>query len=201
MGSSRYTIGFLVFLFATVFSLSSCGDENPSPKPPCYLRPLFPPHEYREVKLCPGHSVNLPSMCNIKRSESDGKGSCNEEIDLGILNGSIYLYYRKFNHLDSLAKLINISNDKVDGHKIKADKIFDQNFINTKDKVYGTFFTIKGNVATNFQFYLTDSISQFLRGEVMFNFAPNYDSLRPTLDYLREDLDQFVSSFKWKKTN
>lgn len=201
MGASHYTIGFFAFLFATVLSLPSCGEDEIGQRPPCYLMPLFPLHEYREVKLCSGHTVKLPSICNIKRSQSDGKGNCNEEIDLGVLNGSIYLNYTTFTHLDSLAKLINISNDKVDGHKIKADKILDQNFINTKDKVYGTFFTIKGNVATNFQFYLTDSISQFVRGEVMFNFAPNYDSLRPTLDYLREDLDQFVSSFKWKKTN
>ena len=37
--------------------------------------------------------------------------------------------------------------------------------------------TLQGDVATNFQFYLTDSVSQFARGEIILNCKPNYDSL------------------------
>jgi gliding motility-associated lipoprotein GldD len=65
--------------------------------------------------------------------------------------------------------------------------------------VFGTFFTLKGNVATNYQFYLTDSTSRFVRGEILLNCRPNYDSLRPTLDYLKVDLDRMMQSFQWKK--
>jgi gliding motility-associated lipoprotein GldD len=81
---------------------------------------------------------------------------------------------------------------------MKADRIIDKQIIDEKRKVYGTFFEFQGNVATNFQFYLTDSINHFVRGEVLMNCRPNYDSLRPSLDYLKQDLIKLFDSFEWK---
>jgi gliding motility-associated lipoprotein GldD len=98
---------------------------------------------------------------------------------------------------DSLSEIINFANDKVDEHKIMADKIDFEQIIEPQKRVYGTFFELKGNVATNFQFYLTDSTQHFLRGEVLLNCRPNYDSLRPTLQYLKTDLQTLIKSFKW----
>jgi gliding motility-associated lipoprotein GldD len=77
-------------------------------------------------------------------------------------------------------------------------KDFEQ-IIDPDNHLFGTFFTLKGNVATNFQFYLTDSTHNFIRGEVLMNSRPNYDSLRPSLDYLKIDLLSMVKSLKWKK--
>jgi gliding motility-associated lipoprotein GldD len=122
-----------------------------------------------------------------------------QQIDLGPLNGSLFLYYINFPSKDSLPSIINYANDKVDEHKIKADKIDFRQLIDKKKRVYGTFFELKGNVATNFQFYLTDSLNHFVRGEVLLNCRPNYDSLRPTLEYLKHDLLELVNNFKWEK--
>lgn len=120
-----------------------------------------------------------------------------QEIDLGPLNGSLFLYYLRLTSPDSLSEIINFSNDKVDEHKIMADKIDFEQIIEPSKKVYGTFFELKGNVATNFQFYLTDSSQHFLRGEVLLNCRPNYDSLRPALNYLKTDLQTLIKSFRW----
>jgi gliding motility-associated lipoprotein GldD len=109
------------------------------------------------------------------------------------------MYYLNFPNNDSLAEIINFANDKVDEHKIKADKIDFEQIIDNQNKVYGTFFELKGNVATNFQFYLTDSTNNFVRGEVLLNCKPNYDSLRPVLEYLKVDLLELVHHFKWSK--
>ncbi len=122
-----------------------------------------------------------------------------QQIDLGPLNGSLFLYYLNIPSKDSLPSIINYANDKVDEHKIKADKIDFRQLIDKDKRVFGTFFELKGNVATNFQFYLTDSINHFVRGEVLLNCRPNYDSLRPTLEYLKLDLLELVQNFKWKK--
>ena len=66
------------------------------------------------------------------------------------------------------------------------------------DIPFGSFFELQGDVATPFQFYLTDSTSRFLYCEVLFNSSPNYDSLRPTLDYLKRDLNEFMNTLKWE---
>jgi gliding motility-associated lipoprotein GldD len=121
-----------------------------------------------------------------------------QQIDLGPLNGSLFLYYIRIPSKDSLPAIINYANDKVDDHKIKADKIDFTQLIDRDKRVFGTFFELKGNVATNFQFYLTDSTNNFLRGEVLLNCRPNYDSLRPSLEYLKRDLLELVNNFKWQ---
>ena len=99
--------------------------------------------------------------------------------------------------IEPVATYINFANDKVDEHKLKATAIEDQQLIFPGKKVYGTFFELQGDVASPFQFYLTDSTSKFVSGVVYFNSRPNYDSLKPTLDYLKIDLLKLVNSFEW----
>jgi gliding motility-associated lipoprotein GldD len=86
----------------------------------------------------------------------------------------------------------------VDEHQVKASKILDKTFIFPKKKVYCTFFELQGNVATNFQFYITDSSTRFVRGELLMNCRPNYDSLRPVLNYIQKDLEHMIETFEWK---
>jgi gliding motility-associated lipoprotein GldD len=143
--------------------------------------------------------LKLANSFNYREAQKQGSTYCTQEIDLGPVNGSLFMYYLNFPNNDSLAEIINFANDKVDEHKIKADKIDFEQIIDKENKVYGTFFELKGNVATNFQFYLTDSTNNFVRGEVLLNCKPNYDSLRPVLEYLKVDLLELVHHFKWSK--
>jgi gliding motility-associated lipoprotein GldD len=98
---------------------------------------------------------------------------------------------------EPLSQYVNYANDKVDEHKLKASAIEDFRILEPSKKVYGTFFELQGNVASPFQFYLTDSTSRFVSGVIYFNSRPNYDSLKPSLDYLKKDLLQLVHSFRW----
>lgn len=184
-----------------LISLISCSDDESVPKPPTYLRTDLPDHTYRSISQdCP-YELKMAEIFNYKPCEYQQSNFCMQQIDLGPLNGSLFLYYLKIPSKDSLPEIINYANDKVDEHKIKADKIDFKQIINKKNKVFGTFFELKGNVATNFQFYLTDSTKHFIRGEVLLNCRPNYDSLRPTLDYLKIDLMEMVNNFQWKEKN
>jgi len=179
-----------VLLAILILNAYACKEPAPVPKPPTYLNINFPDHSYTYVKGdCP-YEFKLSSLYNYKTIENSKLNSCIQEIKLGPLNGSLFLYY---------PNIINYSNDRVDEHKFKANKIEFEQIIDTKNRVFGTFFELKGNVATNFQFYLTDSSKNFVRGEVLLNCRPNYDSLRPVLNYLKIDLLELVHNFKWKK--
>ena len=191
---------FIIVLLAFLILIAyACKEPAPVPKPPTYLNINFPDHSYSYVKGdCP-YEFKLASIYKQKTIYNSKLKSCKQKIDLGPLNGSLSLYYISLESKDSLPKIINFSNDLVDEHKIKADKINFQQIIDKKNKVFGTFFELQGNVATNFQFYLTDSSQHFVRGEVLLNCRPNYDSLRPVLNYLKIDLLELVHNFKWKK--
>lgn len=192
----RTILGLLLLM---VFS--SCKEKSPVPKPLSYLRTELPDHEYFTMKVdnpVVGFTAEMSTLFSLSKNLADLKYGF-QEVDLGAANGTILMYSKRFNTKDSLFKLINASNDMVDEHKVKADQI---DYIQIKDikrRVFGTFFTLKGNVATNFQFYLTDSSSRFIRGELLLNCTPNYDSLRPVIDYLKVDMDRMLSSFRWNK--
>jgi gliding motility-associated lipoprotein GldD len=186
-----------IFLFFAAALLVSCSDsENFIPKPPTYLRTNMPPHTYTKYESNCGFSMDLPPTYKIKNVyDSTGKMLCHKDIDLGNLNGVIHFSY--IDMKEPLSTYVNYSNDKVDEHKLKANAINDIRIIRPKDRVFGTFFELQGNVATPFQFYLTDSTDRFVSGVVYFNSVPNYDSLKPSLDYLKVDLKRFIETFKW----
>lgn len=192
---------YFKFFFPTfLLVMTSCVDDNPIPKPPTYLKAKLPSHSYHKEVFEAPFDFNISDLYTIKSPINCDSRYCEQEIHMGrALNGSINLYYKKLEHKDSLPSLINFSNKEVDFHKIKADQIdFDQ-IIDRENKVYGTLFELKGDVATNYQFYLTDSTSNFLRGEVILNCVPNYDSLINVLAYIKEDLNVMLNTFAWRK--
>ena len=72
------------------------------------------------------------------------------------------------------------------------------NLVNKEKDVYGTSFEIRGDVACNYLFYLTDSTSNYFAGSLYFETVPNYDSLQPVLDYVIEDIEHMINTFEWK---
>jgi gliding motility-associated lipoprotein GldD len=193
MKTNSFFLGLILIFLAT----SACNEANPVPKPSTFLRTEFPEHSYHPYLSPQNFNFSLADLYMPKTFEQAKSNYSVQEIDLGPLNGTLFLYYLRLPSKDSLSEIINFANDKVDEHKIMADKIDFEQIIEPKKRVFGTFFELKGNVATNFQFYLTDSTQHFLRGEVLLNCRPNYDSLRPTLQYLKTDLQTLIKSFKW----
>lgn len=183
-----------------LFGLISCSDnELLIPKPSTFLRTDLPAHTYDKLKENLPYTFELSNVYFAKPVLFRNEKTNHLEINLGKLNGVLYLNYYPIANRDSLVRYINLSNDKVDEHQIKATGIKDKQLIFNNKRVFGTFFMFKGNVATNYQFYLTDSVHHFIRGEVLMNCRPNYDSLKPSLNYIQQDLEHLFETFEWKK--
>ena len=190
----KFTVCLLYLVTGVLLMLPSCGDKKKSiPKPPTYLRIEFPERNYDQFKddAC-GYSFTKPNYFSVQLAQPN---TCNRDISFGALNGTLHLSYITMD--TSLAAYINYAIDKVDEHKVKATTIKDTNFITSDHAVYGTFFELQGNVASPFQFYLTDSTSKFVSGVVYFNTRPNYDSIRPVLNFVKTDLYGLIQSFDW----
>jgi gliding motility-associated lipoprotein GldD len=184
-------------LFILLLGLFACSnDDLLIPKPPTYLRLNLPKHSYSTYKAACGFSFESAKIFKIKDVfDQQGLKTCHKDIELGPLNGIIHFSF--IDMKEPLATYVNFANDKVDEHKVKATAIDDITLINKKNKVYGVLFELQGDVASPFQFYLTDSVSKFVSGVVYFNCKPNFDSLKPSLDYLKNDLLKLTTSFKW----
>ena len=185
------------YILPILFLLFACGEEILVPKPPCYLRLELPEHDYTvyQDENCP-YSFSIQKLFTVKAVSDQNGPTCHKDIDLGPLNGALHLSYIKME--EPLSTYVNFVNDKVDEHKVMASAIDDWKILVPEHKVYCTFFELQGDVASPYQFYLTDSIDHFMSGVVYFNSVPNYDSLKPSLDYLKVDLEYLIKSLEWE---
>ena len=112
------------------------------------------------------------------------------------MKATIYLTHKPVNN--DIDKLLRDAQTLTYNHVVKADDIVEQPFINNKKKVYGMFYEVGGNAATNAQFYVTDSTKNFIVGSVYFYAKPNFDSILPAANYLKEDMRRILETLEWK---
>jgi gliding motility-associated lipoprotein GldD len=181
-------IGFLTLVL--LVSFTSCKNEV-LPKPASQLRLDYPVAQYAAFSNhCPlAFDINEDAI--IKEDKN-----CGFSIHYPKMKATIYLTYKMVNKdIDSLLRDAQSLTYK---HVIKADDILEQPFINNDKKVYGMFYRVSGNAATNAQFYATDSIKHFVTGSVYFYAKPNFDSIMPAADYIRNDMQHLIESIQWK---
>ncbi len=112
------------------------------------------------------------------------------------LNATVYISYNPIQK-DKLEVLVRDAYNFANNHSNKASFIEDSAFENPQG-LKGVFFHLGGDVASPYQFFITDSSRHFLRGALYFDTTPNADSLAPVIDFLYQDLKQLVNSFRWK---
>jgi gliding motility-associated lipoprotein GldD len=83
-------------------------------------------------------------------------------------------------------------------HIVKADDIIETPVMIPEKKVYGMIYEIKGNTASSLNFYLTDSVDNFLSGALYFNTIPNKDSLAPVISFFKNDIEHLIETVEWK---
>jgi gliding motility-associated lipoprotein GldD len=191
-----FRFSILLALLSAVFS--SCRDDQ-APKPRGYYRIGFPVKAYKplEQKLpysfqVPVYSVVTPDLLNLTEKEWI-------TVEIPANHAQIHISYKKIDN--NLAKLMEESRKLVYNHTGKASSIDEKLFLNPRDKIYGTVYTLKGNAASPMQFYLTDSVRHFLRGALYIKEVPNYDSLKPVIQFLSDDVVKMIESTKWEPAN
>lgn len=185
--------------FATLLLIAlvtkSCK-EDVTPKPRGYFRISFPEKAYTQLDkplpysfLVPVYSVVTPDLLNPDQKDWI-------TLEIAGNNAQIHISYKKVEN--NLAKLIEESRTLVYNHSAKASSIEEKIYINPACKTYGTLYTLKGNAASPMQFYLTDSLKNFIRGALYIKEIPNYDSLRPVIGFLSADVIKMIETTKWE---
>jgi gliding motility-associated lipoprotein GldD len=169
---------------------TSCKDDV-YPKPASHLRLDYPVAKYVDFdNECP-FSFEMNSNAIIK-----GEKDCGFTISYPKMKATIYLTFKPVNN--NINVLLKDAQKLTYEHVIKADDILEQPYLNPSKKVYGMFYQVDGNAATNSQFYVTDSIKHFVTGSVYFYAKPNYDSIMPAASYVRNDMQRLMETLKWK---
>jgi gliding motility-associated lipoprotein GldD len=161
------------------------------PKPTSHLSLEYPAPEYAAFSNdCP-YTFNMNYDAEIK-----GKPDCSFTIHYPKMKATIYLTYKTVN--GDINDLLRDAQTLTYKHVVKADDIIEQPYVNPTDKVYGMFYRIQGNAATNAQFYATDSVKHFVTASVYFYAKPNFDSILPAANYVRNDIKTIMESLNCK---
>lgn len=184
----------LILTFITL--IFSC-EETYYPRSHGYIRIDFPKKEYKKFNSIYPYTFEIPQYSKIERDSSRGAEKLWSDWNFKTFNATVYFSYKKIDN--NLSELKEDTRKLVYKHTIKADEITPVEWKNDKKKVYGILYDIKGNVASQVQFYLTDRTNHFLRGAFYFNRIPNKDSLAPSTAFLRKDIDRMFETFEWKK--
>lgn len=210
-----------VFGFALVFILLISCNSPYTPKPKAYYKIDLPERKY-QVFDQPGYPYSFEFPVYGKVSKDSTLFDDNPDnpywinIEFPQFSGRIYMSYKSIGgnsiykvkgpggiYRDSLVKnsfegLREEAFKMTFKHTLKASSIDDSVF-RTRSGVSGVYFSVGGNAATANQFFVTDTTRHFLRGALYFDASPNADSLAPVNEFLKEDLEHLINSFKWKK--
>ena len=173
----------LIFIFG-------CNEET-LPKPKAMLRLEYPNSKYGLMET---------KYFDFKKnliSNSLQKDNTSLTLDYPTLKGSLFITYKEVdNNIDKL--LMDAQKLSIE-HSAKADGILPHPFVNEEDKVYGMYFEVIGDAASQAQFYVTDSTKHFVTGSLYFYTKPNFDSIYPAAFYLQNDIKKIMESLRWKE--
>lgn len=189
-------------LFGVIaFGLFAACNSSYTPKPTGYFNIPLPKKSYRVFDQAGyPYKFEYPVYANVQKDSTFFNTTTENpwwiNIDFPKLQGRIYLSYKQIGP-NTFAKLLDDAFKLTNKHNVKASAI-DDSLINTSNGVHGMFFKVSGNVATAYQFFLTDSTKHFVRGALYFDATPNQDSLRPVNEFVAADMRHLINTFQWK---
>ena len=184
---------FLLLIITVIFI--SC-DEPALPRQRGYIRLELPSATYKEFDPanCP-FSFQINNIAEAVPDTNALAEPCWWYINYPSLNGKIYISYKAIKN--DFSAFAEDARTLVYKHTQRASAI-NEELISNEYGASGILYEIGGNAASAIQFYMTDSSKHFLRGALYFNSVPNSDSLSPVISYAKADIEQMLSSLKWK---
>ena len=189
----------LLYLMLCCLALAACHQGNETRKPQAYLRIDLPPHAYT---LC--DTAALPftfersnlSQIEWKKNQPTDKWFT---ITYPKYKGYVFMTYKQMRGVQDLRAQIDTSYKFVEGHFSYSSGIDENKFVDRPNHLSGTTYHLKGqNVASTYQFWVTDSVRHFLRGALYIDCTPNNDSLAPVLNYIQDDINHMIESIRWR---
>ena len=185
------------FLILVLLVLQACSGGQ-TPKPRSYFRISFPEKNYQLLDSASfPYRFAYPVYGNLVKDNSRIAEPFWVNVDFPGYKARIHIIYKDAtNRLDSL---VEDSRTLAYKHALKADAISEKFYSNPQTKVYGILYNLRGNTASSWQFFATDSVKHFLRGALYFSVSPNKDSLAPAIDFFGKDLIEIMETIEWKE--
>lgn len=181
--------------FALAASMVACGAEY-TPKPKGYNRIDLPEQTYQPLQEAHPYTFEFSDYAKIRPDSSRIAQPHWINVLYPRFGANVQLTYKKINNQKMLNDLIEDARKLTGKHQIKAYSI-EETEVKTPTGAVASVFELEGEVPSQFQFYVTDSTTHFLRGALYFRTATQNDSLAPVIEFVKKDIVHMLNTLKW----
>lgn len=187
----------LIAVTALSYFVSSCTKDY-LPKPKGYNRIELPEHEFQSLADTFPYYFEYSKHAKILNDSSWMAERYWMDLFYPDFLANINITYKPVKK-DSflLEEYVNDAFKLTSKHQIKAYSI-EENIIRTPSGKTAAIAELTGEVPSQFQFYVTDSVEHFLRGALYFRTAKKNDSLAPVIEYVKKDIIHLLNTLQWK---
>ena len=195
MKSAAFSKFFFISLIAFLFS---CQSRDYVPKPKGYNRIDLPEAKYQTLTEKHPYTFEYSSHAIIRPDSSGIAEPHWIHIIYPKFKSDIQLTYKSLKQDQVFfGEFIDDSHKLINKHMVKASSI-EEAVIRTPSGKTAAIYELEGEVPSQFQFYISDSTTHFLRGALYFRTATKNDSLAPVIDFIKKDIIHLLNTIKWE---
>lgn len=181
-----------------LFFLLSCGQDY-LPKPKGYNRIDIPSHSYQVLDQELPYRFEYSSHSAVEPDSFNLHEKTWINLNYPHLGARVHFTYKPvMDNEENLRHYLNDALSLTSKHQIKAYGI-EESVLRTPQGYTGLVAELAGEVPTQFQFFVTDSTSNFLRGALYFNTAVKNDSLAPVIEYIKVDMMHLINTLEFEE--
>ncbi len=187
---------FIPLAFLVLLCLAC--ETNWLPKPPGYNRIDLPKHEYKRLEEGYPYQFDFSTESQVEADSFNLTEKDWINLNYKKLGAKVHLTYKRIDQNTDFQVLSNDAFNLTAKHQIKAYGI-EEVVLLTPNGYSAVVAELTGEVPTQFQFFVTDSTTHFLRGALYFNTALKNDSLAPVIEYIKIDLAHLINTVTFEK--
>lgn len=166
------------------------------PKPAGYNRIDLPSPAYQTLEGNYPYRMQLSAYSQVEPDSFNLKEKAWINLNYQDFGAKVHLTYKKIDDNTDFKTLSSDAFKLTAKHQIKAYGIEEAVLITPKG-YSAVVAELTGEVPTQFQFFVTDSTTHFLRGALYFNTALKNDSLAPVIEYIKLDMAHLINSVEF----
>lgn len=174
-----------------ILALIIFGCQTPTPKPKAQLALSYPTPQYKLLVNDCAFAFEYNQL-----AVSETLSVCSVTLDYSSLNAKLYLSYFDLTE-SSLDTLLMDFDKRLKMFGKQAVQIDESAYKNKAQNVLGSCIIIVGDSPSNLHFFSTDTQRHYLTGSLLFEAAPNYDSLAPAISYIKSDVQKLLETLRW----
>lgn len=196
---NKRNVNFFLHRIAPVLfiAISTACQHDYLPKPIGYNRLILPDHFYQALPDSLPYTFEYSTHAKLLPDSSNIRERFWIEIYYPALKSNVHITYKPLRRSEKLLKeYIDDAYTLTAKHQIKAYAI-DEVITKTRSGNVAVIAELEGEVPSQFQFTITDSTENFLRGALYFDTKVQNDSLAPAIEFMKKDLMHMINTFDW----